>query len=56
VLRIRGKGLPGRDCPGNILVTVRIAVPRKLTDRERELFEALRSESDFKPENKKRRE
>jgi len=57
VLRIRGKGLPGRgDCPGNILVTVRIAVPRKLTDRERELFEALRSESDFKPETKKRRE
>ncbi len=56
VLRIRGKGLPGRgDCAGNILVTVKIAVPRKLTDRERELFEALKKESAFKPETKIRK-
>lgn len=50
VLRLKGKGLPGRgDCAGNILVTIRIVVPKSLTPRERELFEALAKESEFKP-------
>ncbi len=50
VLRIRGKGLPGKgDCAGNILVSIRIVVPGKLSPRERELFEALKEESEFKP-------
>ncbi|MDO9507855.1 MAG: DnaJ C-terminal domain-containing protein [Thermovirgaceae bacterium] len=53
VLRLKGKGLPGRgDCAGNILVTVRMVVPKKLSPRERELFEALAKESEFKPENR----
>jgi curved DNA-binding protein len=50
VLRLKGKGLPGKgDCAGNILVTIRIVVPKQLTPRERELFEALAKESEFKP-------
>jgi curved DNA-binding protein len=50
VLRIKGKGLPGKgDCAGNILVNVRIVVPSQLSPRERELFEALKEESKFKP-------
>jgi len=49
-LRLRGQGLPRRHGdPGDLLVTVRIAVPKTLTDRERELFEALARESPFKP-------
>ena len=55
VLRIRGKGLPGKgDCAGNILVNVRIVVPSQLSPRERELFEALKEESKFKPKAVKR--
>ena len=53
VLRLKGKGLPGKgDCAGNILVTLRIVVPKSLTPREKELFEALAKESEFKPEKK----
>ncbi len=49
-LRLRGQGLRrmggGR---GDLLVTVRIAVPEKLTARERELLESLARESKFNP-------
>lgn len=50
-LRLRGKGLPRREGrgPGDLLVTVRIVVPEKLSARERELFEQLARESNFKP-------
>ena len=49
--RLKGKGLPRRKgaLPGDLLVTVEIAVPKSLTPRERELFEALASESSFEP-------
>ena len=52
-LRLKGQGLPqkpGRDgVPGDFYVTTRIVVPKSLSDRERELFEALRDESSFDP-------
>ena len=52
-LRLKGQGLPqkpGRDGPsGDLYVTTRIVVPKELSDRERELFEALRDESGFNP-------
>ena len=47
-LRLKGKGIPSKT-PGNLLVTLRIAVPAELTTREREAFEALRDASDFDP-------
>ena len=48
VIRVRGKGMPrfrgyGR---GDLLVRVGIAVPEKLTRRQRELLEELAKESD----------
>lgn len=49
-LRVRGKGMPvapGRF--GDLLVTLRIVVPRDLTARERHLFEELEKESRFEP-------
>ncbi|MBN1866812.1 DnaJ domain-containing protein [Candidatus Sumerlaeota bacterium] len=50
VLRLKGKGLPKRGgTPGDMLVKVRIVVPKDLGRRERELFEALARESGFKP-------
>lgn len=50
-LRLRGRGLPkkGGSGRGDLYVTVRIRVPREMSDRERELFEALREESTFNP-------
>ncbi|HEX2297448.1 MAG TPA: DnaJ C-terminal domain-containing protein [Pseudonocardiaceae bacterium] len=49
-LRLRGEGMPDpRGTPGDLYAAVRILVPRRLTRRERELFEALAGESDFDP-------
>jgi curved DNA-binding protein len=49
-LRLRGKGLPAAEgARGDLFAEVRICVPDKLTDRERELFEELREVSSFRP-------
>ena len=50
-LRLRGQGLPGSGgAPGgDLYAVVTIAVPKKLTRRERELFEQLASVSKFDP-------
>ena len=51
-LRIAGKGLPRRrGKPADLIVKTRIVVPKKLSKRERELFEELASESKFQPRN-----
>jgi len=50
VLRLRGKGLPKRTGGnGDLLATVRIVVPKNLTEKERALFEELAKESPFNP-------
>ncbi|MEA3508068.1 MAG: DnaJ C-terminal domain-containing protein, partial [Synergistota bacterium] len=44
-LRLRGKGLPKKSGDrGDILVSIRIVTPKKLTPRQKELYEALRDE------------
>jgi curved DNA-binding protein len=49
-LRLRGEGMPNpRGSPGDLYAEVRIMVPRELTPRERELFEALSRDSAFDP-------
>ena len=48
--RLRGKGLPKRGGnAGDLIVTAKIVVPKKLTPREHELFEQLSNESEFRP-------
>ena len=48
-IRLRGKGLKRRDgSRGDHYARIRIKIPRKLSARDRELFEALAKESDFK--------
>ena len=44
VLRLKGQGLPlqGRSGRGDLLVTVRVEVPKTLSGREREIFEELK--------------
>jgi len=49
-LRLKGQGMPqsgGR--PGDLFAKVKIMVPPHLTDRERELFEQLKSASVYNP-------
>ena len=50
-LRLRGQGMPGsRGAPaGDLYAVVTIQVPKKLTKRERDLFEQLASASKFDP-------
>jgi curved DNA-binding protein len=49
-LRLRGEGLPNRGGkPGDLYAEVKIMVPKKLSRRERELFEKLAAASDFDP-------
>ncbi len=51
-LRLKGKGLPRRDGEnGDMLVTVRIVIPKKLGDEEKRLFEELAEKSTFNPRN-----
>lgn len=49
-LRLKGKGMPNpKGSAGDLYVTAQIKVPKKLSDRERELYEALREASGFDP-------
>ncbi len=48
--RLRGKGMPiGAASHGDMLVTARVVVPTRLTEKEKRLFEELASESRFQP-------
>jgi molecular chaperone DnaJ len=48
VIRIKGRGMPhlGRGGRGNVYVHIVVDVPRKLSDKERGLIEALAREMD----------
>lgn len=49
-LRLRGRGLPRRKGgAGDLMAKVRVVTPKRLSARERELFEALAKESKFRP-------
>ena len=54
-LRLRGRGLPKRGGGrGNLHATVRITVPKELSEKERELFEQLAAASSFDPRGGRR--
>jgi curved DNA-binding protein len=49
-LRLRGEGMPNpKGRPGDLFAEVKIMVPPRLTDRERELFTELADVSSFDP-------
>ena len=49
-LRLRGQGMPNpRGTPGDLYAEVKIMVPDRLSERERELFEELSQVSSFDP-------
>lgn len=50
LLRLKGKGLQKKNGSfGDILVRINIAIPKTLSEREKELFEKLGKESAFNP-------
>jgi curved DNA-binding protein len=54
-LRLRGQGMPGpRGGHGDLYAVVKVVVPKKLTDEERELWERLAAVSNFNPRRGKR--
>jgi curved DNA-binding protein len=54
-LRLRGQGLPGnaQAPPGDLYAVVTIQVPKRLTKRERELFQQLANGSKFDPRKRR---
>ena len=49
-IRLRGKGFPRpKGDAGDLYAEIRIAVPKELTPKERELFEELAEISTFDP-------
>jgi molecular chaperone DnaJ len=48
-LRVRGRGVPGKGRSGDLLVTVDVAVPSKLTPGARKALEELAGELDEDP-------
>jgi curved DNA-binding protein len=48
-IRLKGKGFPSKDGPGDLFAELQVAVPHPLSDQERELFEKLKEASAFKP-------
>jgi curved DNA-binding protein len=54
-LRLRGEGFPGpRGDHGDLYATVKVMVPKHLSDRERGLFEELAAASSFDPRKERR--
>lgn len=47
-MRVRGKGIPSNP-PGDLYFDIRVVAPPADTPRTKELYEALRKESDFDP-------
>src|SRR3954471_21761049 len=47
--RVKGRGIPTSSGTGDLLVTVEVAVPQKLTDAERQAIEALATASTESP-------
>jgi curved DNA-binding protein len=54
-LRLRGQGLPGnaQTPPGDLYAVVTIQVPKRLTKRERQLFQQLADSSKFDPRKRR---
>jgi curved DNA-binding protein len=48
-LRVRGRGLKGKEVSGDLIVNARIQVPKTLAPAERGLWEQLARESSFNP-------
>ena len=44
MLRVKGRGVPRKDHPGDLLAKVSVVVPQRLTDEARSALEALQAQ------------
>ncbi len=44
VLRVKGRGVPRKDAPGDLMVKVAVVVPQRLSDEAREAVEVLQAQ------------
>jgi curved DNA-binding protein len=51
-LRVKGKGLPGKDRPGDLYVILKVVMPDKADARSRQLWQDLADHADFDPRKK----
>ena len=56
ILRLKGKGLPVLDSyhKGDLLVTINLWTPQKLSKEEKAILEKLRESENFKPDPSKK--
>ena len=47
--RAKGKGLVGKKTQGDLYAVLKIVLPERISDQERELWQALAEQSDFNP-------
>lgn len=48
-IRLKGKGFPAPEGPGDLYAAIEIAVPTELSSAERQYFEKLAEVSNFVP-------
>ncbi|HEX5676893.1 MAG TPA: DnaJ C-terminal domain-containing protein [Alcanivorax sp.] len=48
-LRVKGKGLAGKNAQGDLYAVVKIVMPEHISDTDRELWRTLAEQSDFNP-------
>jgi molecular chaperone DnaJ len=46
VLRVKGRGVPRKGAPGDLLARITVVVPQRLTDEARDAVEVLRAQDD----------
>lgn len=51
-LRVRGKGLPGKDAPGDLYVILKVVMPARTDEQARKHWQALAEHADFDPREK----
>jgi len=51
-LRVKGKGLPGKNAPGDLYVVLKVVMPRKSDEQARKHWQALAGQADFDPREK----
>ncbi len=54
ILRLRGKGIPayGQDRRGDLLIKVRVFIPKNITKKEADIMRRLQDSESFKPKTK----
>ncbi|MCB1670353.1 MAG: DnaJ C-terminal domain-containing protein [Gammaproteobacteria bacterium] len=48
-LRVKGRGLPGKESPGDLYVILKVVMPDRSSEKDRKLWQQLADQADFNP-------